>query len=530
MLLTTLALAMATVGQGPAEWYEPFPAHKVIGNVYYVGSKDLATYLITTPEGHILINSGFERTVPLIKKSVESLGFKMTDVKILLASHAHSDHVAGHALLQKTTGAKVYVMRGDDQVIASGGKGQYLYTKDRWAPCKVDRVLEDRDEVKLGGVTLVARLTPGHTRGCTTWTWRALDGGKKYTLVVIGSPNVNPGFQLVGNKDYPEIADDFARTFKVLKSLPCDVFLGAHGSYYGMIERHALLQKGMKDAFVNPEGYKDYVALKERAFRKTLAAQKDKAKEEKGKSAALPFEIKVLEDDWGGAPPPNIQAVCRSVAGELRQFLPERPFDPITISRSKDVPITIYGKGKNGERRVKLNVGGTYWAQFSYQFGHEFGHILCNYRPAKNPNIWFEESLCETAAMFAIRRMAKSWRENPPYPNWKSYAGALEDYADKYIRSVPKVGKFAKWFEKNEALLRRFDRPSFNVVAVHALLPLLEKNPEHWNALGWLNQWGVNQELTFAEYLADWNRRVPQMHKPFVADIARAFNVRLAGE
>src|SRR5919108_3507083 len=124
MFLTSLVLALAAVGQGPSDWYEPFQAHKVIGNVYYVGSKDLATFLITTPEGHILINSGFERTVPLIRQSVESLGFKMSDVKILLASHAHSDHVAGHALLQQLTGAKVFVMRGDDQVIASGGKGQ----------------------------------------------------------------------------------------------------------------------------------------------------------------------------------------------------------------------------------------------------------------------------------------------------------------------------------------------------------------------------------------------------------------------
>jgi metallo-beta-lactamase class B len=279
MLFTMLTLAMATVGQGLSEWFEPFPAHKVVGNVYYVGSKDLATFLITTPEGHILINSGFERTVPLIQKSVESLGFKMTDVKILLASHAHSDHVAGHALLQKLTGAKVYVMRGDDQVIAAGGKGQYMYTISRWAPCKVDRVLEDRDEVKLGGTTLVARLTPGHTRGCTTWTWRAEDGGKKYDVVVIGSPNVNPGFRLVNNNDYPEIAADFVKTFEVLKSLPCDVFLGAHGGYYGMVERYDLVNKGHANAFVNPEGYKEFVAQKERAFRSTLAAQQGKAKQ-----------------------------------------------------------------------------------------------------------------------------------------------------------------------------------------------------------------------------------------------------------
>ena len=273
MLAATIAvLSWAAVAQNP--FYEPFSAHKVIGNVYYVGSKDLASYLITTPEGHILINSGFEETVPLIRKSVESLGFKMGDVKILLNSHAHSDHVAGLATLKDLTGAKVYVMRGDDGVIASGGKGQYLYADGRWKPCPVDRVLEDGDEVKLGGVTLVARRTPGHTRGCTTWTWKAEAGGKTYDVVVIGSPNVNPGYRLVGNKDYPEIADDFAKTFKVLKALPCDVFLGAHGGYYGMVEKHARASKDhATNPFIDPEGYRAYVAQKEKAFRDTLAEQ-----------------------------------------------------------------------------------------------------------------------------------------------------------------------------------------------------------------------------------------------------------------
>jgi metallo-beta-lactamase class B len=307
MLFPSFMLALA-VAQGPADWYEPFPAHKVIGNVYYVGSKDLATYLITTPEGHILINSGFERTVPLIQKSVESLGFKMSDVKILLASHAHSDHVAGHAALQKLTGARVHVMRGDDQVIASGGKGQYLYGTERWDPCKVDRVLNDRDEVKLGGVTLVARLTPGHTRGCTTWTWRVEEGGKKYDVVVIGSPNVNPGYQLVSNKDYPEIARDFARTFEVLKSLPCDVFLGAHGAYYGMIEKHSRIKKGQPNPFVDPDGYKDYVAQKERAFRKTLAQQQEEwppARQKESEFTGRKLEVYQhgSRKEWGYAEP-----------------------------------------------------------------------------------------------------------------------------------------------------------------------------------------------------------------------------------
>jgi metallo-beta-lactamase class B len=271
-----LALGFALVTQGP--FYEPFPAHRVIGNVYYVGSKDLASYLITTTDGHILINSGFEETVPLIHKGVESLGFKMSDIKVLLASHAHSDHVAGHALAKELTGAKVFVMRGDDAVIATGGKGQYLYTDSRWKPCVVDRILEDGDEVKLGGSTLIARRTPGHTRGCTTWTWKVTDGDTIYNVVVIGSPNVNPGYQLVDNKDYPEIAEDFAETFKVLKALPCDVFLGAHGSYYGMIEKYERAKRGdTANPFVDPDGYRAYVELKEKSFQATLAMQRGKS-------------------------------------------------------------------------------------------------------------------------------------------------------------------------------------------------------------------------------------------------------------
>ncbi len=270
---TFILVAIAVLFCRSAHADDAFPGHRVVGNVYYVGSKALATYLITTPDGHILINSGFEETVPLIRASVESLGFKMRDMKIILASHAHSDHVAGHALLKELTGAKVYVMRGDDGVIASGGKGQYLYEDSRWKECEVDRVLKDREEVTLGGTTLVARLTPGHTRGCTTWAWRVTEGDKNYNVVVIGSPNVNPGYQLVDNNDYPEITADFAKTFEVLKSLRCDIFLGAHGEYYGMIAKHERLKDAEKNPFIDPDGYRGYVELKQKAFRKTLAEQ-----------------------------------------------------------------------------------------------------------------------------------------------------------------------------------------------------------------------------------------------------------------
>ena len=252
----------------------PYPAHKVVDNIYYVGSNDLAIYLVTTPKGHMLINTGFDETVPLIQASVRSLGFKMTDIKIILASHAHADHVAGHARAREVSGAKVFVMTGDEKVIAGGGKGQYLYTDSRWRPCPVDKVLKDGEKVTLGGTTLVARHTPGHTPGCTTWTAKVTDGKGKKLVVVVGSPNVNPGYQLVKNKAYPKIAKDFARTFKVLNSLKCDYFLGAHGNYYGMHAKYPKLKGAKVSPFIDPAGYRDYISLKEKAFRDTLAAQK----------------------------------------------------------------------------------------------------------------------------------------------------------------------------------------------------------------------------------------------------------------
>ena len=165
-------------------------------------------------------------------------------------------------------------MTGDEKVIAGGGKGQYLYTDSRWRPCPVDKVLKDGEKVTLGGTTLVARHTPGHTPGCTTWTAKVTDGKGKKLVVVVGSPNVNPGYQLVKNKAYPKIAKDFARTFKVLNSLKCDYFLGAHGNYYGMHAKYPKLKGAKVSPFIDPAGYRDYISLKEKAFRDTLAAQK----------------------------------------------------------------------------------------------------------------------------------------------------------------------------------------------------------------------------------------------------------------
>src|SRR5215470_3654950 len=231
VLVILMFMTMGLSAQAHPDWSTPFPPHRVIGNIYYVGSQGLASYLITTSQGNILINSSLESSVPLIRESIEKLGFHFSDTKILLISHAHWDHCAGSALVKELTGAKYYVMDGDVDVVESGGKTDFQYGGDNgthYKPVKVDRVLHDGDEVKLGDTVLVAHLTPGHTKGTTTWTMKAKENGKSYDVVIVGSPNVNPGYKLVANALYPQIAEDYERTFRVLHSLPCDVFLGAH--------------------------------------------------------------------------------------------------------------------------------------------------------------------------------------------------------------------------------------------------------------------------------------------------------------
>lgn len=274
-LLLLLLLPLTLLAQIPPDWTEPFPPHQIAGNLYYVGSKDLASYLITTPEGHILINSSLEESVPLIRDSIGKLGFKFTDVKILLISHAHSDHCAGSAEIIRQTQAQYFVMQEDAAAVENGGnassrlKASYM----SFPAAKVDRQLKDGDEVKLGGSVLVAHLTPGHTRGCTTWTMK-VDG---LDAVIIGSPNVNPGYILVDNKDYPSITTDYQKTFRVLKALPVDLFLGAHGGYYDMETKHArFLVAGGDNPFIDPDGYRRYIADREEAFLTELAKQQAK--------------------------------------------------------------------------------------------------------------------------------------------------------------------------------------------------------------------------------------------------------------
>jgi metallo-beta-lactamase class B len=244
--------------------YRQFPPHKIVGNVYYVGTESLASFLVATPEGHILINSNFEANVPVVQESVETLGFRFEDIRIVLGSHGHADHMEGDALVRQSTGAEVMAIREEMPLLENmrpGGK-----------PHPIDRVLEDREEVTLGGTTLVVHLTPGHTPGCMTWALQTEENGETYDVVIIGSVGMNPGYQLVGNTNRPTIIGEYAAAYERLRSLPVDVPLGSHPSMYRMAEKYERIG-GNVNPFIDPEGYIAELDLNESIFRLRLEEQ-----------------------------------------------------------------------------------------------------------------------------------------------------------------------------------------------------------------------------------------------------------------
>ena len=252
------------------DWNAPFPAHHVIDNVYFVGTQQLGTFLITTPDGHVLINSDFEETVPSIRRGVETLGFEFADIAVILGSHAHGDHMQADALVKEMTGAEVVVMRQDVERLRAmrpGGKEH-----------PIDRILDDGDEVTLGGTTLTAHRTAGHTKGCTSWALEVEEHDRTYLALIVCSFGVNPGYVLVDNPDYPEIADDYRATFAKARSLPVDVFLGSHGFWYDMerkLEQSMSRVDGEPNPFIDREGYLAHIDMQEQRFQEMLREQQN---------------------------------------------------------------------------------------------------------------------------------------------------------------------------------------------------------------------------------------------------------------
>jgi len=242
----------------PEDQEAQFPPHKIIGNIYYVGTRTLSSFLVVTPQGNILIDSTYERNVPTIQKSVQQLGFKFSDIKILLGSHAHGDHQEGDAMVKQLTGAQVMVMAEDVPALRD--------IKPEGKEHPIDKMLHDGESVMLGGTTLVAHLTPGHTRGCTTWTTTVQDGGKTYDVVIncsLRPPNVLT----------PAITQEFNRSFKLVRSLPCDVQLGDHPAQYNMQEKYAKLRNGGANPFIDPAGCQIETDIEEAMFHAIQAEQ-----------------------------------------------------------------------------------------------------------------------------------------------------------------------------------------------------------------------------------------------------------------
>ncbi len=259
-------LALPALAQN--DFRAPFPPHRVMDNLYFVGTEGLGSFLVATPEGHILINTDFEDTVPELKKNVEALGFRFEDIEIILGSHAHGDHMEGDALAKQMTGASVMAMEADVPALRAmrpGGKEH-----------PIDRVLHDGDEVSLGGTTLTANLTPGHTKGCTTWSLDVRENGKTYKAVIVCSYGVNDNYILVDNASYPRIAEDYVATFAKARTLRTEVFLGSHGFWYNVgekYERSLSRRPGDPNPFVDAEGYLAHVDAQESRYRAMLAEQ-----------------------------------------------------------------------------------------------------------------------------------------------------------------------------------------------------------------------------------------------------------------
>ncbi|HEX6623929.1 MAG TPA: subclass B3 metallo-beta-lactamase [Pyrinomonadaceae bacterium] len=271
LLLLFSSQAFAQMDETDRRRNAPVEPFRVIDNVYYVGASDVTAFLVTTPRGHILIDAGYAETAPQIKANVARLGFKIEDVKILLTTQAHFDHAGGLAELKRASGARLLASREDAALMANGGKGDFAFG-DRfpYEAVKTDKTIADGEKIGLGGVTLKAVSTPGHTKGCTAYTTTVREGGKKYEVVFFGSTTA-PGYKLVGNEQYPNLVADYERTFRVSKALKPDVFLASHGSFFDLAGKAERARQGAApNPFIDPESYRRYIGETEKTFREQL--------------------------------------------------------------------------------------------------------------------------------------------------------------------------------------------------------------------------------------------------------------------
>ena len=276
-ILLTLNGVFAQADEASRGRNKPVPPFRIAGNLYYVGAIEIASYLITTSQGHFLLDGGFVETAPQIERNIEQLGFKLRDVKILLNSHAHFDHAGGFAELKKFTGAKFLASEGDAELLRRGGHGDFRFGDTlAFPPIVPDRIIHDGEPIQIGEQVMTAHLTPGHTKGNTTWTTKIQDGNKIYDVVFVGSQSALD-YKFVGEESYPGIRSDFEKSFATLNRLPCDIFLGSHGTFFHLMEKRARLLHGDANAFIDPDGYKSYLRESETEFRDKVAKQEQQA-------------------------------------------------------------------------------------------------------------------------------------------------------------------------------------------------------------------------------------------------------------
>ena len=407
--LCLLLLADAAHADENPDWRAPLAPFQIADNLYYVGSRDLAAYLVTTPKGNILINANLAGSPPLIRASIEKLGFRWSDTVILLNSHAHSDHVGGAAEILGQTHAENMVMEGDADVVESGGRTDFLTKPDSppaFASAHVDRVLHDGDTVALGGITLTAHKTPGHTRGCTTWTLRAhLPGepmGRLRNVAIVGGVYFWSEYHFVDRIEhaasYPGIAADFRQTFATLHALPCDVFLGAHGIYFDLLGKLSHRSNKGFQVWIDPNGYKAFIDEAEVAFNTTLAKQLQEAKQYDRRKAACCASFPSYRAAPGSGDAAGIKScflLWKDGVGELRRQPDDACKLPLSPASTFKVPhaLAALDAGVVTDPGERMDWDGTgQWAE-SARRSHTMASAM------RNSVVWYFQRIAQRLGM-----------------------------------------------------------------------------------------------------------------------------------